>query len=308
MPKVSIIMPVFNKESRLKYSINSVLNQTYQNFELIIINDGSTDHSSDVIIQYKNKDSRIVYIEQENKGVSMARNLGIRQSKAEYVTFLDADDELDPAFLEKMLSKIGNSNVCCCFHHYIINGTAKKARMKFFEGDILEKYLYNICTPNTNSWLMKRNYLDENNILFSPEVNWGEDMVFFSKVLLHDKNVKCVPEYLTNYHYNSANSLSENNIDKIDKDLRWMNDLKKYIAMNEQNVKRKKNCIEAIDAYRIPGAIIYRMYTNVGVIDRKQLKQLVPLYEKYTKKIKISNGVRSLKLIYYRKKFLKMIG
>lgn len=90
-PKVSVIMPVFNAQSYLDEAIQSVLDQTYENWELVIINDGSIDGTEDIIKKYIS-DSRIIYLKQENKGPSAARNLGIRMAGGEWVSFLDADD------------------------------------------------------------------------------------------------------------------------------------------------------------------------------------------------------------------------
>lgn len=96
----SIIIPLFNKEEYVERAVQSILNQTYENFEIIIVNDGSIDGSRDKVIAIA--DSRIKLIDQENKGVSAARNTGVYNSQYDFVTFLDADDTWDPNFLEDM--------------------------------------------------------------------------------------------------------------------------------------------------------------------------------------------------------------
>lgn len=300
MQNVSVIVPVYNKELSLARTIESVLNQTFKNFELILINDGSTDKSKNVIKKYQEQDSRIVYIEQENRGVSIARNLGIDKSNFEYISFLDAGDVIECDFLEKMTSKIDKSNVCFCGHYNVIDDIKIKARFKYYEGDVLDKYLYNICTPNTNSWLIKRSYLNENNIRFSPNINWGEDMEFFGKVLFNDKNVKCVDESLSYYFRDKSNTLSENNLDKINKDIYWLERFKNYISDNENDEKRKVKLIECIDTYRLPANIIYRMKMNLGVVEDKEIINIRSSFKQYIDKIKLTNGLRSLKLIYHK--------
>lgn len=97
---ISIIIPLYNKEHFIEQTLKSVLGQTYTDFEAIIVNDGSTDKSVDIVSEFKDK--RIKLINQDNKGVSAARNAGIRIAKGEYIAFLDADDEWNPDFLEKM--------------------------------------------------------------------------------------------------------------------------------------------------------------------------------------------------------------
>lgn len=241
MINISVIIPIYNKESRIKYSIESVLSQTYENFELILINDGSTDQSGKIAKEYSFIDKRIRYIDQINQGVSKARNKGIEIAKGKYITFLDADDEWDREFLKDMISSINGSNACYCGHYFIRNNDKIKPKIKFLEGDIIESYLYNRCTPNTNSWLINKEYLNEHNIRFCDDLKLGEDMIFFSKVLIHEKNVRCISKYLSQYHKSEKNCLTEDNINKIYEDLIWMERLEEYIEKNEVDEHRKKS-------------------------------------------------------------------
>ena len=94
----SVIIPLYNKQDYITRTINSVLNQTYQNFEIIVVDDGSTDKSLSVVKTIKDK--RIKVFSQKNLGVSNARNKGIKQSKGNYIAFLDADDEFLPRYLD----------------------------------------------------------------------------------------------------------------------------------------------------------------------------------------------------------------
>ena len=104
---VSIIMPVYNKEKYLDKSIKSILDQTYENFELIIINDGWTDNSSYICHRFEQEDSRIKVIDIENNGVGNARNVGIKGATGRYITFLDADDYIEHNMYEKIIKKMG---------------------------------------------------------------------------------------------------------------------------------------------------------------------------------------------------------
>ena len=101
---LSVIMPVYNGEQYLNYSIQSVLNQTYKDYELILVDDGSTDHSLEICEKYQSKDERIRVISQENKGISGARNAGIDIATGEYITFMDSDDVIQPEMYEIMLN------------------------------------------------------------------------------------------------------------------------------------------------------------------------------------------------------------
>ena len=103
-PKVSIIIPTYNRAKLLSRAIKSVLDQTFKDFELIIVDDGSTDNTKGVVEEFQKKDSRIKYIWQENSGApAKPKNTGIRQARGEYVAFLDDDDEWFPKKLEKQI-------------------------------------------------------------------------------------------------------------------------------------------------------------------------------------------------------------
>ena len=96
---ISVIIPVYNTEQYLHRRIDSVLASAYQEFEILLVNDGSTDHSPDICRQYAEKDSRIRLINQKNQGVSAARNRGIDASTGDWIVFLDSDDRISPDFL-----------------------------------------------------------------------------------------------------------------------------------------------------------------------------------------------------------------
>lgn len=100
MPFFSVIIPLYNKENFIKNTLNSVFNQSFTDFEVIIVNDGSTDTSEKKVLEFK--DDRIRYFSKENEGVSTARNYGIKEAKSEYITFIDADDYWYPDFLKEM--------------------------------------------------------------------------------------------------------------------------------------------------------------------------------------------------------------
>ena len=103
---ISIVIPIYNVENYLRQCLDSIVAQTYQNFECLLINDGSPDNSADICREYVSKDSRFRYFEKENGGVSSARNLGIEHSKGEYITFIDSDDWVDSDYLEVLYTTL----------------------------------------------------------------------------------------------------------------------------------------------------------------------------------------------------------
>ena len=100
--KISIIVPVYNVEKYLERCLDSLINQTLKDIEIICINDGSTDNSSEILKEYAKKDSRIIIINQNNQGISVARNNGMNKAKGKYIGFVDSDDWVDLDFFEKL--------------------------------------------------------------------------------------------------------------------------------------------------------------------------------------------------------------
>lgn len=108
MAKISIIVPVYNTEKFLEKCLNSLINQTLKDIEIICINDGSTDKSLQILEKFANKDKRIQIINQTNSGLSVARNIGIKKAKGEYIGFVDSDDWVDLNFFEQLYINVKN--------------------------------------------------------------------------------------------------------------------------------------------------------------------------------------------------------
>ena len=113
MVKISVIMPIYNSEKYLKEAIDSVLNQSFKDFELICINDGSTDNSPEILENYRKKDKRIKIINQKNQGLSAARNKGLKNSNGEYIYFIDSDDYISKNTLKELYqnARINDSDI-----------------------------------------------------------------------------------------------------------------------------------------------------------------------------------------------------
>lgn len=124
-PLISIIIPVYNSAKYLLKCLDSIINQTYQNLEIICVNDGSTDNSTKILQNYAKKDNRIKILTQKNAGLSAARNSGIKAATGKYITFVDADDQIKPTMLKDMISALQNSHAdiaVCSFEEFYPNG------------------------------------------------------------------------------------------------------------------------------------------------------------------------------------------
>jgi len=123
---ISVIIPIYNSEKYLKRCIDSIINQTYKNIEIICINDGSTDESYNILKQYEIKDNRIIILNKLNQGVSSARNDGIRISKGQYITFVDSDDWLELDAIENMVYLAKNKESDAIRKNYYLKTSNKK--------------------------------------------------------------------------------------------------------------------------------------------------------------------------------------
>ncbi len=174
-PKVSVIIPTYNRCGWIKHAIDSVLQQTYQNFELLIIDDGSTDITKSILAKYE---SSIKYYYQENKGVASARNLGIRKAKGDYLCFLDSDDRWLKRKLETQLRLVESDpdiKVCYTDEIWIRNGirvNQKKIHQKY-SGWIYQKCLP-LCIISPSSVLIHREVFEKVG-LFDEEKTVCED-------------------------------------------------------------------------------------------------------------------------------------
>lgn len=168
MPELSVIVPIYNVEKYLEKCIDSILAQTYIDFELILINDGSPDGCAEIMEQYAKKDSRIVTIHQENKGVSAARNAGLEIAKGKYVGFVDPDDYIASAFFEKLINliEINNLDIACCNWYSV-----------FENGD---KFIHKI--PEIPEQMNQREFV--NHIFDSPRTVYGSNC---NKIFRKDK-------------------------------------------------------------------------------------------------------------------------
>ncbi|MNZ70659.1 putative glycosyltransferase EpsJ [compost metagenome] len=299
MNLISIIMPVFNKAQHIEKSIRSVQSQSYQNIELLIIDDGSTDNSSDIINRIAQHDQRIKYFYQKNMGVSAARNSGVEIANGHYISFLDADDEYESTFISEMMDAIKGDDAAYCAHYTSRAGRHKKSRFSFFEENLLLAYLLNRCTPNTNSWLIQRNFIIKNNIKFKPGVNWGEDMMFFSEIILKSNKINPCKKFLTKYNMDIEQSLSlnEKSTQKLEKDIYWMKHVRSQIKNSTLKKEYKNQCIDAIDKYRLPAGLIYRIKSNRKLTNNPEFINLYNKYNLHFRKSGFNNGVRSIKLI-----------
>ncbi len=206
---ISVIVPVYNVEKYLSRCLDSIINQTLKEIEIICVNDGSTDNSRAILEEYKNKDSRIIIVDKENGGLSSARNAGIKVATAPYIGFVDSDDWIEPGTYETAVkyfdedvdvvnfgAKIILENIDETSDRALSEKAYHKIKMigKFVVNDEFIKQISNTCWNK----VYKKSIIDEFSVDF-PDGNIFEDGEFFHKYFLHAKNIYCIDKYFYNY-------------------------------------------------------------------------------------------------------------
>lgn len=219
IPLVSVIVPAYNSSKYIEDCVQSVLNQTFKDFELIIINDGSTDNTLEIINNLSKTDNRIKIFSQKNSGVSSARNLGLKKAKGKYITFLDSDDTLVDTALSSLISEI-NDNVdfvICSLREIHFSTVDLPFNRKIFinKEQIKNNFIEispNIIKPCAN--LYRKSIIDDYNITFPSDIPFGEDHIFNLEYLKYtEKAVVISDKIVYNYmilHSNTCSAYNEN--------------------------------------------------------------------------------------------------
>lgn len=217
---ISVIIPVFNAEKHLKRCLDSILNQTYHDFEIILVDDGSTDNSRLICEEYKRKDSRIEVYSNSNKGPGPARNYGIEMAKGDYIYFMDSDDEILPNLLEENYNiAIKTEADIVCFSYLKIIYKNRKPTSERRYGISSSKLLINEEIPGIfwelqdnelvyTLWnkLYKRELILKNNVRFT-ELRKGQDALFNFEIFKYVNRL-----YVNKNHYYKYHLYDENNI------------------------------------------------------------------------------------------------
>ena len=202
--KVSVIVPVYNTEKYLERCIRSILNQTYSNLEIICINDGSSDNSLHILQCLKKEDERIIIINQQNKGVGEARNVGIEVSTGDYISFVDSDDVIDQNYFEILMNNaihynldIVCSNICAISNNGIVYPFEKQISESILTNNQeIKDYLNFKISPAVWGKLYRRGLIGE--IRF-PTININEDFIFEWEVI--KKSQRFLKTNNTHYNY-----------------------------------------------------------------------------------------------------------
>lgn len=284
MTIISVVVPVYNVEKYLKQCLDSVVNQTFFDFECICINDGSTDNSLSILQEYVNKDKRFKIISTENKGIYSARNTGIKLSNCEYITFIDSDDWIENNYLEKLYDSITENDdvVVCCFKIYKTKDNIFKRDTNFTTINKLykkltvqkNKHIKNIFkfTNFTRAvWgkLYRSSVIKNNNIVFFDNIRSSVDYSFNIIFNMYAKNIVFVKDELYIYRKQIPSITSNNENLRIDSFYSFIELMKDLDKRNFNSNAIKQVCIDNL-LYRVG-----KISKNVSKQNKQEILQSI---------------------------------
>lgn len=221
MVKVSVILPIYNSEKFLRQTLDSILNQTLKEIEVLCVNDGSTDSSLDILEEYAKKDERIIVINQENGGAGKARNTGLAKAQGEYLSFLDADDFFEADMLEKAYNKAieGNADIVVFrsnqYREDLDEYKEAKWTLRMEELPPYRPMYFRTFTDNVFkvfvgwAWdkLFKRSFVEEHHLQFQ-EIRTSNDMLFVFSAIVLAKRIEVLEDILVHQRRDDPSSLS----------------------------------------------------------------------------------------------------
>lgn len=282
MPDISIIVPIYNAEKYLSCCIDSLINQTKKELEFILVNDGSTDNSENVIKKYKDK--RIRYFKNENQGIGKTRNFGIQKSTGKYLMFIDSDDYLSLNACEILYNSVSKNDldVAICDYYKVVNG--KKTEEKFIDFDIttLKDRPNLINEINLSPWnkIYKTSLIKDKNIKFVENLKY-EDAPFVIDCLKQAKKIGKVNKFLNYYviHENSETTVRDKRVFDI---LEIVNKIRKSFS-KEKYIEESLNIltVKIITNYTIQQRVQADCNLGMQFIDSAfdYLKKEVPDYK-----------------------------
>lgn len=282
---ISIIVPIYNVEKYLNKCIESIVNQTYENIEIILIDDGSNDNSGIICDEYAKKDNRIIVVHKENGGVSSARNKGLKIAKGEWISFVDADDWIEQIFCQTLLNKVTQeqADIALCGYNRITYNRIEKINANNQEVFLnSNEYLVKSLNPQTgfgfcHMKLIKKEVLKS--ISFNERIEVGEDALFNIQLSTYIKKAVFIKQPLYNYRINNQSVVKRYDENYANKYLKSMKIIEEYIWQeyneeNEENIEIKQNYYNFV-AYHIMLIIVNYCYHPDNKMCNAQRKNML---------------------------------
>lgn len=259
---ISIIVPVYNKEQYIKKCLDSLINQTYENIEIIIINDGSTDDSEKIIKEYDDK--RIKYYKNKNQGIGKTRNYGIEKSQGNYIMFVDIDDYIDKNACEILLkkAKTNNNDIVITNYYNVEKDKITKNNIEKITKHSINEEKDILLKVNLAPWnkIYKKELIISNNIKFEENLKY-EDAVFVIEALIKANNIGQIDDYLYYYviHEESETTVRDEKVFDI---IKVVDKIRKEYGKDELKETIDKLTIKILTNYTIQQR--YQKDKNIG--------------------------------------------
>lgn len=250
--RVSVIIPVFNAEKYLSKCIDSVLSQTCPELEMILVNDGSTDRSEKIINTYIH-DDRVLYLKQENKGVSAARNLGLSHASGKYIIFVDSDDYLVSDSLDMRIKKAETTDLLIS-NYYKVDDVGVNETVEYIKEEkniSVVEALRTISPKSTIEYqgylwnkVFRREIIKRNGILFDSSVAYGEDRLFIGQYITCCDNISLDTEAVYCYRLNDESAMAsfytitQNNYERVKTEIDGLEKIKKLVKKYDEEIYR----------------------------------------------------------------------
>lgn len=267
-PKISLIIPVYNVEKYIHKTLESVLAQTFTDYEVIMINDGSTDGSLAVLEEYANKYENFKLIDQNNCGLSRARNVGVKAAVGDYIAFLDSDDFLAPDFLEVLYNSAeeNGADIACCNYYLYYDKSCKKFYMPFtaktgvYSNEIALKKLILDISFHFFMWnkLFKRILFVDNDIIFYDM--YFEDVAVCPQLFFYANKVSFVNKALYYYRRHEGSIISLIDAPKTNDFIKSFGIIRNFLE--EKNVYEKYKSVFKLYAFRFKFQVGYCIVTD----------------------------------------------
>lgn len=249
---ITIIIPVYNVEKYIERCINSLLNQTIQNFNILLIDDGSKDNSLSIIKKYASEYDFINYIHQKNSGPAIARNNGMKKADTKYIMFIDSDDYVDEDYIEFFYNNIKNTD-----YDVVMGGFKKTDGNKIhFERKLNNGEFSKYLVTGPVAKIYNRYFLKKKKIEFL-DTNSSEDVYFTLKIINNNAKIKTI-DYIGYYYFDNLNSISNTSQKGFNPEIKVLE------LLDEINYKNSPN-IELNQYYIIRYCIWYLLYSGKNV-------------------------------------------
>lgn len=306
--KISIIVPLYNKEKYIEECVNSILNQTINDIEIIIVDDGSTDKSFEIAKKLQNTDNRIKLYSKKNGGLSSARNFGIEKSTGEYIGFVDSDDTIETNMYELLYNnaKQYKCDIVMCSYMFVTKSKkVKDNRLECIDENLIsnkdvEYIIDNLLQMKIDTGvcikLFKSELLKSNNIYFNENLKLSEDYPFVISTYISAKNSFFINKPLYNYMQDDDDSLSRSyNYKKVNQ----LIDVYKEICniLDKNNLKRQVKCdIWLLNNIRFITSLLSKKYKH----NYQTMKEELVKINENTELMNIFNKIKYSDLVYIK--------